>query len=75
MAERIKYQRILRVGGVVLAAALGIAWAAGVLPSWRASPRANALMVVAPYRHAGTWVFDDPMQGWCASRLWPACPR
>ena len=23
----------------------------------------NALMVIAPYRHSGTWVFDDPAVG------------
>ena len=24
---------------------------------------ANALFVIAPYKHAGTWVFDDPGRG------------
>jgi hypothetical protein len=24
---------------------------------------ANAIMVIQPYRHAGTWVFDDPAVG------------
>ncbi|HNU52881.1 MAG TPA: hypothetical protein PKJ98_18465 [Verrucomicrobiota bacterium] len=24
---------------------------------------ANALVVIVPYRHAGTWVFDDPKAG------------
>jgi hypothetical protein len=23
----------------------------------------NAIMAIQPYRHAGTWVFDDPMVG------------
>lgn len=23
----------------------------------------NSLLVIAPYRHAGTWVFDDPARG------------
>lgn len=26
-------------------------------------PTSNALMVIEPYRHAGTWVFDDPRVG------------
>jgi hypothetical protein len=26
-------------------------------------PPANALMVIAPYKHAGTWVFDDDRMG------------
>jgi hypothetical protein len=29
----------------------------------RPSARANALMVIMPYRHAGTWVFDDASVG------------
>ncbi len=29
--------------------------------NWSAPP--NSLMVIAPYRHAGTWVFDDPQVG------------
>lgn len=27
------------------------------------APSSNALLVVAPYKHAGTWVFDDPRRG------------
>ena len=23
-------------------------------------PPANSIMIISPYRHAGTWVFDDP---------------
>lgn len=29
----------------------------------RPSVPANALVVLQPYRHAGTWVFDDPKAG------------
>jgi hypothetical protein len=29
----------------------------------RAGPRANAIMVISPYRDQGTWVFDDPSVG------------
>lgn len=28
---------------------------------WAAS--SNAILVIAPYRHAGTWIFDDPRVG------------
>jgi len=36
-------------------------WAGGLFPQHRGgSQPANALIVIAPYRHAGTWVFDDP---------------
>ncbi len=44
-------------------AALLVAWAAGLFPQRRAKLPANALMVLVPYRHAGTWVFDDPRAG------------
>jgi hypothetical protein len=27
------------------------------------APPANALMIIAPYKHAGTWVFDDDRMG------------
>jgi len=26
-------------------------------------PTSNAILVLAPYRHAGTWIFDDPRVG------------
>lgn len=35
----------------------------GLLPRSRGTAPANAMRVVAPYRHAGTWVFDDPATG------------
>ena len=43
-----------------MAAAFLVAWANGLIPTRRGSLPANALIVIAPYRHAGTWVFDDP---------------
>lgn len=51
----------LRVGiiaTIAVAAALVFAWRSGLFPR-RAGLPANALMVIVPYRHAGTWVFDD----------------
>jgi len=32
-------------------------------PRAQPAPPANALMVIAPYKHAGTWVFDDDRMG------------
>ena len=51
----------LRVGiiaTIAVAAAVVFAWRSGLFPR-RAVLPANALMVIVPYRHAGTWVFDD----------------
>ena len=45
---------------VAVGVALALAWTSGWMPLRRASVPANALMVIMPYRHAGTWVFDDP---------------
>ena len=52
----------LRVGiiaAVAVVGALVFAWRSGLFPRRAASLPANALMVIVPYRHAGTWVFDD----------------
>ena len=52
-----------------LAAALGgaAAWVVlgGGIPGSRSTVAAssNAIMMIAPYRHSGTWVFDDPAAG------------
>jgi hypothetical protein len=40
-----------------------IAWYYKLLPSSRPNPRENAIMILAPYRHQGTWVFDDASTG------------
>lgn len=61
--------RALRMGWFWIAAAavvLGcVVWAVGWGPFARRTPRrpGNAIMVIAPYRDAGTWVFDDPAAG------------
>ena len=63
MNTRINYRRLGIVALIAVVAALAIAWASGLFPQRRASVPANALIVIAPYRHAGTWVFDDPKAG------------
>jgi len=56
-------QRLAASTLILVAAALFAAWWLGLLPRSGGSAPANAMMVVAPYRHAGTWVFDDPGTG------------
>ncbi len=41
----------------------GFAWYFDVLSGTQRSTRRNAIMVIAPYRDGGTWVFDDPSAG------------
>lgn len=55
-----------RVSIIVLAVVVicGItAYHKGVLQPFGLYRPSNALMVIAPYRYAGTWVFDDPAVG------------
>jgi hypothetical protein len=37
-----------------------LAWAGGLFTKQGGSVPANAILLIVPYRHAGTWVFDDP---------------
>ena len=60
MSNHINYRRVGAIAGLAVVAALVVAWAGGLLPKPGGSLPANALIVIAPYRHAGTWVFDDP---------------
>jgi len=63
---------IVLIGGVLIGIAMGLA-ADHLLASgaWGGTPLAerggqatdNHLLVIEPYRHAGTWVFDDPRVG------------
>ena len=63
MNEHFNYRRVGIIALAAVVAALLIAWGAGSFPQRRANLPANALMVLVPYRHAGTWVFDDPRAG------------
>jgi len=63
MSARINYRMLGMVAILAVVAALAIAWASGLLAQRRGSAPANALLVIAPYRHAGTWVFDDSQAG------------
>jgi hypothetical protein len=59
-----KPRRLIAIVAATLLAAVGVAWAAGLFPQQqREKPRANTLLVIAPYRHSGTWVFDDEAAG------------
>ena len=55
--------RVLAVTAVAIVIAAGIAWRTGVFTTLGVKRPANSIMVLMPYRHAGTWVFDDPSVG------------
>ncbi|WP_298860412.1 DUF6717 family protein [uncultured Gimesia sp.] len=55
-------QLLLLVMGLILIA-LGIMWQFKLPPFASQLPRENAIMVIAPYQHQGTWVFDDSSAG------------
>jgi hypothetical protein len=56
----IKPLRLAAIAICLIVAALLIAWNSGVFPSGARAGSQNAIMVIAPYRYQGTWVFDDP---------------
>ena len=62
MTQHISYRRIGIILVVVIVVALAVAWHGGLFPQ-RSSLPANAIMVIVPYRYAGTWVFDDSRAG------------
>ena len=59
MNARLRWSRVALVTIPILLAALGIAWQAGLITAGTGRLPQNAIMVIAPYRYEGTWVFDD----------------
>jgi hypothetical protein len=60
MNRTINPLRLGLIAATLAATALLIAWAGGLFTRCGNSVPANAIVVIVPYRHAGTWVFDDP---------------
>lgn len=63
MAQQFKIRRVAVALVIVLLVATGLAWQLSLLPIGQAQPNNNSLIVLAPYRYNGTWVFDDPSVG------------
>jgi len=63
MNQTIKPGRIAVAVILIVVVAVGIAYYKGVLQPFGLYRPANALMVIAPYKYAGTWVIDDPAVG------------
>jgi len=63
MAQNFQLKRVIVPVVAVLLVGGAVAWYAGVLPSVASRPPQNAILVIAPYRWNGTWVFDDERFG------------
>ena len=63
MKQLFSIWRVLVVTLTVIVVAVGIVWCMGLFPQFVSYAPANSIMVIAPYRHAGTWVFDDERVG------------
>ena len=63
MKQPVKLWRVAVTVVAVVVIGAGVAWYKGVLQPFGLYRPANALMVIAPYKYAGTWVIDDPAVG------------
>jgi hypothetical protein len=56
-------RRVIVASLAAAAVVLAVSWYAGPLAPFMPYRPANSIMVIAPYRYNGTWVFDDPRAG------------
>lgn len=63
MARKLKAWRVAVVAVAVVVVAACVAYYKGVLQPFGVYRPSNALMVIAPYKYAGTWVIDDSAVG------------
>jgi len=59
----VRLVRLAIISACLILAAVAVAWSYRLIPGTQPSARANAIMVIAPYRYQGTWVFDDASAG------------
>ncbi|WP_442483836.1 DUF6717 family protein [Aeoliella sp. SH292] len=63
MNSQFDVRRVVLLISAVLVVGAPVLYFSGLLPFRSARLPQNSLLVLAPYRHAGTWVFDDPRVG------------
>ncbi|QDT76277.1 DUF6717 family protein [Lacipirellula limnantheis] len=63
MAAKFSLRRVAPAIAILGLVAVGAGWYLGVLPGRRSHPPQNSILVIAPYRYEGTWVFDDDRFG------------
>ena len=73
--KKIHFGRLAVIVLCLVLAAAGVAWRFGVFGFFFPRLPTNAIMIIAPYRHSGTWVFEIRGPGWSASRSSAACRK
>lgn len=63
MAQKVNMRRLAAICMAALLIGIAAAWCVGVLPPSGSHPSQNSILVIAPYRYEGTWVFDDDRFG------------
>ena len=63
MLQKFSIKRVLLALGLVLVVGIIAIWYFGVIPPRSFRPPQNAILVIAPYKYNGTWVFDDSRFG------------
>ena len=58
--REVHWRRVGVVAGIALAVAAAAVWNYRLFGLRVGHRSANSIIVIAPYRYAGTWVFDDP---------------
>lgn len=61
MSAPISFRRMGIAVALVLIVGVIVAWQGGVLAMLFPRVPGNAILVIAPYRYNGAWVFDDPV--------------
>jgi hypothetical protein len=63
MRGKFSIGRVVIILVIVLALGVGIAYYTGALQVFGVYRPANAIVIIAPYKYGGVWVFDDPAVG------------
>jgi hypothetical protein len=63
MTQLINRRRLFATILIQLLIIVAVAWYYGVLPGGASRQPQNSILVIAPYRYEGTWVFDDERFG------------
>jgi hypothetical protein len=63
MSRALNIRRVAIAATLPVMVGLAIAWQSGVFSALGARTPENAIVVIMPYRYAGTWVFDDARAG------------